>query len=333
MEFIGIGDLHLTDSAGKGGLSKYIKDHDQFVANLVIDQPLKYASKNGIQNIILYGDIFESPRGSYSGQKALLKILRQNFEFHIILGNHDKFASDSNAGHSLELIQEYDLPNVHIYDQKTIVKFGSTHINFMPWPCTEFESKMLNVCHVDVAGAKSDSGRVYTDKNLSDSKAITVAGHIHTEQKIRNTYYSGTLYQTNFGESSKKFFHKIEIDKAGIEIHNIPVKLVYELHSVEIDSVKDLKFIPSGENHLVKLILKPGCGVQAKDYAHLNVVRVRPVSSLKDLESARIEDLSEGEAVRISSDEFFKAWLRNSSAESSLKKHAYKLRKQLLEKA
>ena len=115
MNAIGIGDLHLTSSLGKGGLSSYIKDHDQMVAREV-KKALKWARDRQVKQVFLYGDICEGTRLSYDGMLALLKILRLPFEFHIILGNHDLFSEDPAAGHSLQLIKEFDLPNVHFYE-------------------------------------------------------------------------------------------------------------------------------------------------------------------------------------------------------------------------
>ena len=215
-EAVGIGDLHLTDTLGKGGLASYIKNHDRFVMRLV-DQCLEFAKKRAITEIFLYGDICESTRMSYEGQLALLTLFRSNpnLKFHVILGNHDKVAIDSSAGHSLQLIEAMKIPNFVLYkDDSKVVKFGDALVNFMSWPSASFKSRsnLLNVGHIDVKGAKTDSGRLLDAEDLPASKAASVMGHIHTKQKIRNTHYSGTLYQTNFGEAPEKFFHHIVYD-------------------------------------------------------------------------------------------------------------------------
>jgi hypothetical protein len=332
-EAIGIGDLHLTDTAGKGGLAAYIKNHDEVVMQLVT-QCLQFAKKRGIKNVFLYGDLCEGTRMSYQGQLALIGLFNTNpnFVFHIILGNHDKIAELSSMGHSLQIIQAMNLFNVKIYEEDTVVTFGDAKVNFMPWPSTAFKkrSDLLNVAHVDVQGAKSDSGRLFDSDKLSDTKALSVIGHIHTMQKIRNTYYSGTLYQTNFGESQEKFFHHLVFDGSW-EIFNIPVKPIYTLHSVEVSSKKDLKSLPASPTDLIKLILLDGCEITAADYGQLNVVKVRSVKGEKDLALARIEDLTSGSEIEISSKEFFVEWLRNQNVDRELKKQAVRLRKQLLE--
>ena len=329
-DFVGIGDLHLTNHLGKGGLSEYITDTDQMIVDLV-QQPLSYASKNGIEHILLYGDIFDGPKPSSRGERALLQILKSDFKFHVILGNHDKFGEDSSAGHSLELMRDIDLPNVKIYEQPTKVKIGGARINFMPWPHSNFLPNCLNVAHVDVSGARSDSGRLLDGEKIAKCKYQAVIGHIHTRQQVKDAYYSGTLYQKNFGESLDKYFHHIQYDADGaFEVLDIPVRPIYKLHTIEVRSKEDLKQIPRSAYDFVKLILLEGATVSAVDYKHLNVVRTRPVGSQKDLELARLEDLVDGSEIKISSTEFFNEWLRNSNVDTNLKRQAWMLRKELI---
>lgn len=332
VEFIGIGDLHLPDALGKGGLAEYIPNPERFVLKL-LKQALDFAASKSITEVLFYGDVFQGPRSSNNANVALVRFFRGNraFNFHIILGNHDMFGDKASDGHSLELLKEFELPNVTIYEEVTVKKFGNCKVVFHPWPSADFKSSALNVAHIEVKNAKSDSGRIFDSEKLSASDAVCVIGHIHTPQRIRNCYYAGTPYQTNFGEDAKKYFHHIVYD-GEFEIFNIPFKPIYRLHSVEISNAKDLKSIPCSPKDFVKLILTEGCKLTPADYPEgLNVVKIRAVKDNQDLALARIEDLQSGSEVEISSDEFLKEWLRQKPIAKSLKVAAYKLRKQILE--
>jgi DNA repair exonuclease SbcCD nuclease subunit len=296
-------------------------------------QALKYANKNHVKHIVWLGDICEKTRLSYEGMLAFIKLLRTPFEHHVILGNHDMFGPEPELGHSLQVIKELKLPNVHIYEKPTIVDFGKAKLNFLPWPHQDFDKTCMNIAHVDVQGAKSDSGRLFDSDKLSKSKAHAIIGHIHTNQRIRNSWYTGTLYQTNFGESLDKYFQHVTYDSGEWEIQNIPVKPIYRLHTVEVLTKADLKSVPASEFDLVKLILLDGCEVEAENYKHLNVVKVNAVSTARELALARMEDLADGSEIEVSADEFFKEWLDAQSVEAELKLQAVKLRKQILEKA
>lgn len=323
-ELIAIGDLHLTDSTGKGGLASYIDDHDAHVAALV-GKALKWAAKRSIKNVVLLGDLCQSPRMSYNAQLALLSIFRQPFEFHVILGNHDMMAEDPLAGHSLQLMQEFGFPNVHIYEEPT--KVGK--VNFLPWPHKRFAKDCLNCAHIDVQGSVSDSGRAMNGDNLNCSSADALIGHIHTSQKVRNSVYPGTLYQTNFGERAEKFFaHSVYDD--GWETTLVPVQPKYVLHTVEVKTKRDLKSVPASSTDLVKLILLDQARVTAADYQHLNVVKVQTVNSAAELALAQVEDLREGSSVEISTTEFVTSWINHQQVDPTIAQRALTLRAKIL---
>lgn len=321
-EFVAIGDLHLTDSSGKGGLASYIENHDKHVVQLM-DQPLSWAAKRGIKDVVLLGDICENPRMSYEAQLALLSVLRQDFVFHIIPGNHDMLAEDPEAGHSLQIVREFRLPNVNIYETPTVVD----KVYFLPWPHSKFKKDLLNVAHIDVQGSVTDSGRENKSDKLNSSNADALIGHIHTSQQVRNSLYPGTLYQTNFGESADKFFAHCVYDD-GWDKSLIKVKPKYVLHTVKVTSRKTLKSVPTGPHNLVKLIITDKAKITAADYQHLNVVKVMTANTAAEQALAEIADLNEGSDIEISTDEFFTAWLdqQNVSTEEREAATAARLR-------
>lgn len=326
-DIIAIGDLHLTDSTGKGGLSAYLDDSDMMVANLVLSQPLKYARKHGIKHVVLLGDVCENPRMSYQGHLALDLILSQPFHFHIYPGNHDMFDTDVSAGHSLQMLELWKRKNVSLYTEVTDIEIDGHPVRFLPYPHQNFSPKRLNFAHIDVQGSKTDSGRLNDKETLSSSKSWAVIGHIHTKQRVRNSFYPGTTYQTNFGEGLDKFFAHISYDD-GWSVDMIPIKPTYRLHTVVVDSRADLKGVPASPNDFVKLIIKGP--VRASDYQHLNVVKTSVVKTETELALAQVEELSRGSAVEISTDEFFKAWLDNQTFEPKMKAKVWNLRQRLL---
>lgn len=327
MNAVGIGDLHLTSSRGVGGLASYIKDHDAMVAREV-SRVLKWGAKRGIKRCFLYGDVCEGTRMSYEAQLALLKILRTpSYEFDIILGNHDLFGEEPSLGHSLQIIKEFELPNVRIHEYPRKMKLDGCYVNFLPWPHKDFDKDCLNVAHVDVAGATNDNGRAITKG--SKSSATAVIGHIHTKQKIRNSYLSGTLYQTNFGESYDKVFHHISYDD-GWNIAEIPFEPEYRLHILEVRTKRDLKKAPRSKKDLVKLILLDGCVISPEDTAGIRVEMVKTANNAQELALARVEDLLEGSEVEVSPDEFFAEWLSSQPLEDSLRARVLARRSKVL---
>ena len=324
---IGIGDLHLTSTTGQGALSQYVPNPDRYVASEV-NRVLQDAKEKGVSNIFLYGDLCEGTRMSYDAQLALLSILRQDFDFHVILGNHDLFAEDPAAGHSLQLIKEFALPNVKIYEEPTDVEIDGAPVRFLPWPHMNFSKSRLNVFHNDVQGAKTDNGRLISKG--SASQAYAVGGHIHTNQRVRNTFYSGTLYQTCFGERKEKYYHLIEYDNCW-EITDVPFKPRYTLRTVRVSTKKQLAAVPRLKRDLIRLVLEDSYAPAPEDLVGLNVVMVKTSS---DAHKQALENLVElknsGSEVNMSTDEFFHAWVQEQSVEDSLKTRAIKHRQQVL---
>jgi len=332
--FVFVGDLHLTDSVGRGGLSKLIENADKFVADLVIDQPMRYAVKHGIKHMVFGGDICEGTRLSYSGQLALARIFRaakkKGIKCWLYLGNHDVFDTDPTVGHSLEVVQLWGFDNVEIITEMRDVTIGDIECRVLPWPHQTFSKSRLNLAHIDVQGSRTDSGRLNDKDELNKSEAWALIGHIHTSQRVRNSVYPGTLYQTNFGEKPEKFFAVVRYDE-GFDIELIPVKNVYTLHSVKVETKADLKGLEAGDQHLYKLVVE-GQKVGAADWAHLKVVKV--VTGKDEAQELAVakhwEKLTKGASIQISSEEFFEAWLDSQPRPDAFKEQVRQVRKRVL---
>ncbi len=329
MEAVGIGDLHLTDDSGKGGLSNYVADCDEYVMSEV-DRVLAWARKRNISNCFFYGDIGENPRLSYEAQIAFSSCIARNpdIQFYLILGNHDKLGPDSALGHSMQLIMLMKFPNLHIYAETTVVKVNGKRVKFCPWPEKNFDTTMFNVGHVEVKGSKSDSGRKFEDATCS-SKAVVGMGHLHTPHRVRNTYYSGTIYQTNFGERLPKSFHHIVWNSADdYEITDVPFVPRYKLHNCVVENEADIAALPRGKTDLIKLVVKDGADVTVPDLP--NIVITKVFKTKNDLVQILTEDLRQGQELEIKSYSIFKDWLVNRVTDESLRKRVLRKRKEVL---
>lgn len=327
---IGIGDLHLTDDEGKGGLAKYIDEPDTYVMSEV-QRVLNWAQKKKIGTCFFYGDLGENPRLSYVAMTAFTKTIRENpdIDFIAYLGNHDKLGRESSEGHSLEIIKLMQLPNLRIVTEDKYIKFGKIKIKVCPWPSTDFDSKTLNFGHIEVNGSKGDSGRVMDDDHLVKSKALVCMGHLHTPHQIRNTYYSGTLYQTNFGESLPKGFHHIEYTSVDdYEIHQIPFKPRYKLLNCVVETQEDVDALSQEDTDLIKLVVKDGADVIIPE--RRNIVITKAFKTKNDLAQILTEDLMDGSELVVKTADFFKDWLAAQAIPEALKQRTRRVRRRVL---
>lgn len=335
MEAIGLGDWHLTDASGSGGLAKYIADPDQ----MVMDEcavTLQWARKRGITNVIQYGDLCDGPRMSYSALIALSRFFSANDDmmFYVILGNHDMYGKTHTTGHSLEVLKLlYSKPNVRFFVSPKTIDIDGARVRFLPYPHESFDRQALNVFHKEVYGSKGDSGRVMADEGMPKSKAVVVAGHLHTNHRVRNTFFAGTLYQNNFGEGQDKFFHHIDFTSPSeYSIESIKHRPKYVLHTVVLSSRADLATIPKGETNLVKLVIQDGADVSAADYGNMsNIAVIKNFKSKEDLQAVLTEDLTEGKELIIRTEDFFRAWIEGLDVDQTMRKRVRRVRRRVLE--
>lgn len=287
MEAIGIGDLHF------GKLDSLIPDVNRFIVR-ALSRVFDYALENGVTNIIQYGDVGEKPRLNYESQVALYGLLGKKkyreLNLHFILGNHDFAEDGTHTLQVLDVISKWREPNnLKVYTKQELVSIDGVPFNFMPYPFTETKKDKINVGHFEVSGSLRDNGR-RIDEGIQ-TKHHTLMGHLHTKHKVRNTHYSGTLYQTNFGEALPKYFHHVKLPKGApvseMEVENVKFNPPWKLLNETISSVQDLDRLEHEPYTLYKLFLKEGLDLDINqvltDYP--NVVRHNVFKNKKDLET------------------------------------------------
>jgi DNA repair exonuclease SbcCD nuclease subunit len=221
MEYLAVGDLHLD------AMSRY------YVKNLGLSYQIKtlltaldYAKQHRIKNVVLLGDIADTPELSYEAQSALYSVFIKYSDIHfiILLGNHD-IGRGSNSLSVLTSISNL-FSNITVVDKSTKLEHG---VYAHGWPNHSSKKGNLNFCHVDQNGAIADNGYSVTESrfDLADTQKY-VSGHLHTYQKSKNAIWPGTLYQVKFGESQKKYFLHLSIGSA-ISFKAIPVESPIQL--------------------------------------------------------------------------------------------------------
>jgi DNA repair exonuclease SbcCD nuclease subunit len=251
---------------------------------------IKYARENGVRVILQYGDVGDKTYLSYEAQVALYEFLLQeklkDLEFHFVLGNHD-FAE--NGVHSLQVLESVSrltTNNIKVYTTMEMVKIEKRLFNMMPHPFTDFKREALNVAHLELANSFRDNGRKI-DHGLK-TKHAGVMGHLHTMHRVRRVHYSGTLYQTNFGESLPKSFHHVRYeddDPYNVEVTNVPFEPPWKLLNLEVNTEDDLSSIVEDPDTLYKLFIKEGLDLDMMDVMNTypNVVRHNKFSSKTEL--------------------------------------------------
>jgi len=302
VEAIALGDAHYD-----GNIFNLVEDGPSFVTN-ELRGPCNYAVERGIQHVFMLGDTCSKPRMSYESHIALLGLLDEfpSLHFHFILGNHDMYGDDPAAGHSLQLLMQARRPNVSVYTKPTKKLIDGCKVQFLPFPHRSFDPHALNIAHVDVAGAVNDNGRPV--KSDDESKAVAIIGHIHKAQRVRNTYFPGTLYQTRYGESEDKSFAHVRFNSP--RDYNVQLRRhdpAVLLRTLIVKSKEDLDNADASPHILYRLIISDGADVTQEDWAHLTTRQTNSFRTKEDLKAIMNVDHAQGEAIRISIPEFLEA--------------------------
>lgn len=290
LSFVGVGDLHLD-----GGLSKYIPNLNEVILGEVRTGPIRYAERNGIPLVIFYGDICHVPHMSTEATIGLIRLTSDhpNLRFIFYIGNHDV---EYEGQHSLlllkELVDKGALPNVRIVDEPTVMfEKQGTPINILPWPHFSVRKDMLNLIHVEVDGSQWDHGKAVESERTTSFHCVS--GHLHTKQRVKNTHFCGTLYQTSFGEKPDKYFHHVRLtegEKPVVEL--VPHVPKYKLSNIVLAKKEDLDKLDKDQFHLYKAFVKSGADISADDLAQYpNIVKMNSFKTRQELTALLSEEL------------------------------------------
>lgn len=298
VELILIGDPHLLS------LNKLFPNlsinPDTFIYKS-LETAIEYAIENGIIHVIILGDVFDHPNPEQEDQKRFLDFLLQykSLKFWIIAGNHDYSDNDGHISINMSKFVSSvsdQLSHVRFFTNPELVEIEGIPFSFLPWPnCKTLQKNSVNIAHVEIAGFRTDSGRVL-DKGYEISKnGIWYIGHLHRRQE---PYYPGNMFQKSFGEpySPKGFFHCTVRQRNGMltEKHTyIAVKPPFRLENVKIQEYSDLKFLKKPNDQRIiqyKLHVKKGIDLPVgflEDYP--NVIDVFGKLTNKELSSLEKE--------------------------------------------
>jgi hypothetical protein len=253
MQFLGIGDLHFRK------LDNIIPDASQKIAQC-LHRVLGYALNHGVQTVLFYGDICEVPRLDYAAEVALYSVLLdqkyRDLDLRFVLGNHDFQEDGSHSMEVMQVIAKACKVNFKVYTEAQKVKLEGERFKMLPYPFTDTEARCVNVGHFEAKGSLRDNGKVIDEGVDTDHDGVM--GHLHTNHQVRNFHYSGTLYQTNFGESEKKFFHHCKVRDGRLKVNNVPFDPPWILRNVQVTAPEDVEVLEKSDRILYKLFVKNG---------------------------------------------------------------------------
>lgn len=270
MKALVLGDPHF----GGGFNIGRVDPHRQINSRLIDQSNLfnyvtDYCVANGINTLILTGDIFESRRPTASETAIFAEKMARTSELeihtHIVVGNHD--ITQAQNATTLDFLDELKLPFVHIYADIENVECGDFNFIFFPFrtrkmlKCRTNEEAiarladrlnyqiepnktnilvghlMLEGTNMTKAVMESHLSELVLPLDMFKGLDGVIMGHVHPHQIIRKdplVCYVGSMFRKKFDEGGqKKYF--LTISKEGELVFNFQSLPVRDLYDLTID--------------------------------------------------------------------------------------------------
>jgi DNA repair exonuclease SbcCD nuclease subunit len=259
------------------GLARHFGDHieRQFYE---LDKVYRYAVDNGINHVVVPGDISDTPNMSDDVYIALIKFLKKYdglVHTYYLAGNHDFANIKKTSMDLLNVLYGNDFfKTFHLFLNPEARVIDGLPINFLPYPCKESpasDTPHLNFSHIEYNGALGDNGRKLRvkDEFIQNEGDYNISGHIHMYQHMesKRAIYCGNPYQKNFGESLPKGWLDIKarLNKKGTKVdlkhqfvHNKPD---FRFENVVIESQSDFAKLSTSDSVRYKLWVDPSLEV------------------------------------------------------------------------
>ena len=277
MKIIHCADLHL-DSKLETNLDR--KKAKKRKAELIesFERLVNYAKDNGVQAVIVAGDVFDRNNVTDAAVSAVASIIAEasQIDFLVLSGNHDNnnpFERLTELPSNLLLFS--DSWKSYNYDDVTISGIAVTAVNAN----IVYSSLNLSALQYNIVVMHGD---ISSEINLPQLKGKNIdylaLGHLHehSEGKLdeRGVYaYSGCLESRGFDESGIKGFYLIDTEKrtrrfvSGLSVRNmfeLNVDITGLSQYAEIRSAIDSELIKSGvrECDMVKIVLTGSYNVE-----------------------------------------------------------------------
>jgi len=279
------------------------------------NQFFPYLKEHDITDVVHLGDVMD--RRKYVSYR-IAKDFRErfinqfeNYNFHMLVGNHDTFYKNTNAVNSLQELVDGRYENITVYEEATEVELDGCKILFVPWINADNMSHTTNllkksdaqVCmgHLELNGFEMQKG-MYMDHGWDKQEFrkfdTVMSGHYHHKSDDGQVYYLGTPYEIYWNDwEDPKGFHIFDTETRELERivnpYNIFSKIYYDDTVSAFDDNHDMS---AYKNKYVKLVV-----VNKKDLFQFD----RFVDKLlaADCHDVKIvEDFSEMDASNVSDD-------------------------------
>lgn len=253
--------------------------HDYF-ERFYADVFFPHLKQHGITHIVQLGDLFD--RRKYINFYTLKrsrdyffdKIVENDMQMDVFVGNHDTYFKNTNEVNSPELLLDDYRNNIRVYSDPIDIMLGDLKVTLLPWMCSdnydrcikhinETDSQIL-FGHLELAGFEMYRGAVSDhgmDAKIFNKFDMVMSGHYHHKSTRGNIHYLGTPYEMTWSDyNDPKGFHIFDTDTRGLTFianpYNMFQKWFYNDTEWEDQSVIEQQDFATAGNAYVKVVVK-----------------------------------------------------------------------------
>ena len=236
-----------------------------------------YLKKEKINSIIHLGDLFDRRR--FVNFDILNRVQNyfldaiQKFDFHLIIGNHDIYHSETNKLNAPSLLM--DVNQFHgIHSMPTEVELPDADgfkFLFLPWITKENWPETQSIIertdakivlgHLDINGFEMDRGNINKEginRSLFSKFHMVYTGHFHHKNGTGNILYLGCPYEQTWADcDDPKGFHVFDTDTMELTFIQNPFTIFKKWIYDDVNGVDDImKVINNSADDFVGKFIK-----------------------------------------------------------------------------
>lgn len=248
MKIVLLSDLHLKVNQYR---DIYLDDFEGIFYPLInLTWAKEISNKENADAIFILGDVFDRPSNDHRIIGRLyrtLKLLSQNCQIFILLGNHDIQNLDGESYSTLETFE--NIVNIvtepYIDHSEKIILVPYNHKNYIYDILDGSFRDYILFTHIGINGFEYTRGIPATREefniNMFSNFSMVFTGHFHHHNIRNNVYYLGSPWPVRVDElGSQKFIHVVDTNNpTNIKKYNAIYSSVEEK---EIRSLDDINF-------------------------------------------------------------------------------------------
>ncbi len=319
-----IGDIHL---GLKGDSPIYHKIHLDYANTLK-----EILLENKIEKCIQVGDVYNSRTeigvDTLHVAEKFFTILK-DFQWSIVVGNHDTFLANSNEINSLSIFNGWK--NIKIYDKSEVEILHNKKVGFVPWVYAIDELPKCDVLfgHFEINTFKQSSMNIcekgVNSTDLLNKSSLVFSGHFHINQE--RTYpngvinYVGSIFQMNFGEMNNDngvyILNMEDLTYKFIKIQTTPKHYVIRLSELMENTNKLAEYKNKFKNNFVKFIVDKNLEYDKLNNITTSLNSLHPLTLNIDFQNDlfKINENVELNGVEINTEDAIKEFIKNINTE------------------